>query len=121
MHLRKSVVLLLIGCMFLSSSAFAAQDGDYTYTVSGGNATITAYTGAGGAISIPATLGVGYPTVAIGDNAFFSKSTLTSVTIPDSVTSIGDQAFYNCSGLTSVSIPDSVTSIGNQAFLLCSV
>ena len=75
MHLRKSVVLLLIGCMFLSSSAFAAQDGDYTYTESGGNATITAYTGAGGAISIPATLGVeGYPTVAIGDNAFFGNT-----------------------------------------------
>ena len=122
MHLRKSIVLLLIGCMFLSSSAFAAQDGDYTYTESGGNATITAYTGAGGAISIPATLGVeGYPTVAIGDNAFFVNTTLTSVTIPDSVTSIGNQAFFNCNGLISVNIPDSVTSIGNQAFNYCYV
>ncbi len=120
MHLKKSVVLLLIGCMFLSSSAFAAQDGDYTYTESGGNATITAYTGAGGAISIPATLG-GYPTVAIGASAFFGKSTITSVTIPDSVTSIGGQAFYNCSGMTSVSISASVISIGSQAFMLCSV
>ncbi len=119
MHLRKSIVLLLIGFMFLSSSAFAEQDGDYTYTESGGNATITAYTGAGGDISIPATLG-GYPTVAIGDNAFFSKSTLTSVTIPGSVTSIGVNAFYNCSGLNSVTIPDSVTSIGGSAFAYCS-
>jgi len=120
MHFKKSVVLLLIGCMFLSSSAFAAQDGDYTYTESGGNATITAYTGAGGAISIPATLG-GYPTVAIGDNAFSSNTTLTSVTIPSSVTSIGNQAFFNCNGLISVNIPDSVTSIENQAFTLCGI
>ena len=86
------VFLTLIGLMFFPSSAFAAQDGDYTYTESGGNATITAYTGTGGAISIPATLG-GYPTIAIGDIAFSNKTTLTSVTIPSSVTSIGQGVF----------------------------
>src|SRR5574344_1433625 len=57
---------------------------------------------------------------SIGDRAFQSCSTLTSVSIPGSVTSIGSSAFYGCSGLTSVSIPGSVTSIGNQAFLGCS-
>ena len=86
-YYRNSIVvclwafLSLTGCMFLSSSAFADQDGDYTYTVSGGNATITAYTGAGGAISIPATLG-GYPTVAIGDYVFNHNSSLTGVACP---------------------------------------
>jgi len=45
---------------------------------------------------------------------------LTSVTIPNSITSIGDYAFQNCSGLTSVTIPNSVTSIGNYAFQNCS-
>ena len=45
---------------------------------------------------------------------------LTSITIPDSVTSIGDDAFTNCSGLTSITIPDSVTSIGDYAFSGCS-
>lgn len=44
---------------------------------------------------------------------------LTSVTIPDSVTSIGAYAFSGCSGLTSVTIPDSVTRIGEWAFLFC--
>ena len=47
-------------------------------------------------------------------------SNLTSVTIPNSVTSIGNSAFYYCSNLTSVTIPSSVTSIGGYAFQRCS-
>ena len=45
---------------------------------------------------------------------------MTSIVIPDSVTSIGDYAFAYCSGLTSIMIPDSVTSIENYAFSHCS-
>ena len=51
---------------------------------------------------------------------FRNCSGLTSVTIPNSVTSIGGSAFYYCSGLTSVTIPNSVTSIGGSAFAYCS-
>ena len=46
-------------------------------------------------------------------------TSLTSVTIPNSVTSIGGEAFHSCTSLTSVTIPDSVTSIGNGAFYDC--
>ena len=59
-------------------------------------------------------------TKAIARSAFNRCSDLTSVTIPNSVTSIGGFVFSYCSGLTSVSIPNSVTSIGDGAFYYCS-
>ncbi|MCQ2052267.1 MAG: leucine-rich repeat domain-containing protein, partial [Bacteroidaceae bacterium] len=57
----------------------------------------------------------------IGEYAFSECSGLSSITIPELVTSIEKNAFYNCSNLHSVSIPNSVTSIGDNAFSGCSI
>lgn len=59
------------------------------------------------------------PVIAIMDSAFEDCSGLTSITIPNSVTSIMNYAFYGCSGLTSITIPNSVTSIMNDTFKGC--
>ena len=56
---------------------------------------------------------------SIGQYAFDGCSGLTSITIPNSVTSIGYEAFSGCSSLTSITIPNSVTSIGQYAFSDC--
>ena len=56
---------------------------------------------------------------SIGNRVFYNCSSLTSITIPESVTSIGEYAFYYCSSLTSITIPGPVTSIGRHAFRYC--
>ena len=58
-------------------------------------------------------------TKTIADSAFQTCSSLTSVTIPDSVTSIGGFAFEYCTSLKSVTIPDSVTGINESTFENC--
>ena len=56
---------------------------------------------------------------AIDEKAFYNCSGLTSVIIPNTITTIGDYAFYGCSGLTSLTIGKSVASIGYDAFNGC--
>lgn len=75
------------------------------------------YNGAAADVTIPSRY-KGKPVTTIGHAAFFN-SAVTSVTIPDSVTSISDDAFINCPQLTNISIPNSVTYIGFFAFGSC--
>ncbi len=56
---------------------------------------------------------------SIGEGAFKSQSSLTSIKIPKTVTTIGAVAFYENSKLKSITIPGSVTSIGRGAFEFC--
>ena len=78
---------------------------------------ITGYNGTDTVVVIPSKIN-GVPVETIGHTAF-RYSSVTSVTIPDSVTFISDSAFAYCSSLTNISIPNSVTAIGSFAFEGC--
>ena len=83
------------------------------YSVAKGTANTT------GSVIIP-SVHSGLPVTTIDTNAFKDCTTMTGITIPQSVTAIGANAFESCTSLTSVTIPGSVTTMGNSVFLNCS-
>ena len=70
-----------------------------------------------GAVTIPASLG-GYPVREIGEFAFHSCHSLTSVTIPEGVTTIAPRSFTWC-GISTLTLPKSVTNVTGEAFATC--
>ena len=71
------------------------------------------------ALTIPANVTyneVTYTVTGIKEQVFANCSALTSVTLPDGLTTIGAEAFFNCTSLTGITIPNTVTSIGIAAF-----
>ena len=112
------MVLALMPQMAFAETSGATTDG-FSYTISdAGEVTITGYNGTETTVEIPYEI-EGKTVTTIGQDAFKSQTTITSVTIPDSVKTIGNNAFNNCYNLTSVTIPDSVKTIGENAFLRC--
>ena len=108
---------LLIG---LSGSSDATVEDDYEYLSDGSNVTITGYTGTGGAITIPSTLG-GKPVTTIDDSAFEGNAVITAVSIPSSVTALGEKVFENCTKLQTVIFLEgsTIASIPQGAFRGC--
>jgi len=91
----------------------------YFCTPNNASITINGCINAGDVLAIPSTI-AGLTVTSIGSSAF-AYSSLTSVMIPNSVTTIGDNAFIQCFNLTSLTIPNSVTYIGSDAFQGCSL
>jgi len=88
-HILFISLITMFVLLCCSSQIQADQAGDYTYTITDGKATITHYSGAGGSVTIPSTLGGA------------------------AVTSVGDYAFAACTGLTSLTFNSETTTINN--------
>ena len=131
-----AILVLSLFTMSICNVSAATNSQGVEFSLSGDQThyIVTGYSG------IPSQFN-GKPVAKIGESAFEDCTTLTSVSIPDSVTHIGPYSFTNCaaiknitipnsvveigecafylSGLTSISIPASVTSISDTAFLRC--
>ncbi|MBR5562170.1 MAG: leucine-rich repeat protein, partial [Clostridia bacterium] len=149
-----SIVIAMLMMVVVATLAFsgtiasAETSGDFTYTVSGSNATITGYSGSATNLVIPSKLN-GNNVVKINARTFEGNNNIVSVTIPASVNVIGGSyndgafqdcknlktvtfaegstdafieqyAFINCLSLESVSLPGNYSSIGTRAFQGCS-
>ena len=92
--------------------------GDFQFYTSDNVHYLMGYTGQETGIVLPEDFnGESYE---LGASAFSNRNEITSITIPENITSIGNSAFFGCSSLTSITIPRSVTSIGDNAFSGCS-
>lgn len=75
-----------------------------------------------GSITIPSTVEYNnqtYSVISIGNQAFYTCTNLTSITIPSSINNIGWYAFCGCENLNVIQIPNGVTTIGHNAFCMC--
>ena len=96
----------------------ALGEKDFTFTTDDTGATVTGYTGENTDVQLPSVLG-GKPVVAIGANAFNGNETITSVTLPDSVTQLEGFTFSDCSDLQSVILPKTLESLPRSTFSGC--
>ena len=153
-HALSRPLVFAAACFTMASSAFAVETSgafrNFYYTSDGTSATITGHleiavttidipdsifgvpvrtvasmAATPGGVNPPLTVRLNVTTInipntvtTIGASAFRNFSAVTSITLPDSVTSVGSNAFTNCSALTSVNLGNGVTSL-DSAFAFC--
>ncbi|MGN0341941.1 MAG: leucine-rich repeat domain-containing protein [Roseburia sp.] len=116
-EIRKGIMVLLTACIILGCMPAVQTHAETTTDESGftvdDTGTLIAYTGPGGAITIPSNV------TSIAGGVFASNTSISSVSIPATVTSMGTAVFYDCTGLTSVSVDANISSIPSQTFYNC--
>lgn len=121
--LAAALLIGLVPTLLLPAAAADYTSGDFTYKLNDdGSAIITRYSGSAAALTIPSSLD-GHTVKQIGTYAFGKNTTLTSVSIPETVTELEYSAFKDCTSLTAVTIPSGLTksgSLGSGAFSGCS-
>jgi hypothetical protein len=109
--------------IFWTWTAAAQPDSDFAIMGNNNNQwIIEGYVGPVGPVVIPSTMFPGWPVVAIDDyafNGFYSAPNVTSITIPDTVTSIGYRSFWQCTTLTNVEMGNGVVTLGSEEFEEC--
>ena len=110
----------------LSAAAYDFESAGIYYNITGNNTVEVTRSDENnntysGSVSIPETVtnnGTEYSVTKIGKSAF-KGSIVTSVSMPESITSIGQYAFSGCQNLETVALPESLTALGSNAFYSC--
>lgn len=110
----------------LSAAAYSFESAGIYYNITGDNTVEVTYSDRdnntySGSVSIPETVtnnGTEYSVTKIGEYAF-QGSAVTSVSMPEGITSIDYNAFFGCQNLESVVLPESLTTLGYSAFKAC--
>ena len=118
MRTHASTLVIFAFASIVFTTKAATPESQFDYAPAGSTAvSITKYNGSDPVVVIPQTI-AGKTVVAIGPTAF-AAATVTSVSIPNTVTNIGANAFLACVSLTNVSLPESLVTIEPQAFSQC--
>lgn len=112
-------IILLIFRLIPCFGADCAGSGSYTYTVIGGEVTVTGFTGEPVILDIPPYI-EGLPVTSVRDNAFYRCDSLRSINLPDTVKTMGHHCFYGCSSMERVKLPGQLETMGMGCFEGCS-
>ena len=122
----KKLLFLLSVLLYSSMASAEVVDGiNYLLNASSKTATVVKLDNGkySGDIVIPqkitASDGVEYIVTILGKNSFNGCTNLTSVSLPESITSLANACFYGCSSLTEIEIPESVSALYSQCFAEC--
>lgn len=113
-----SLLFILLLCFCIPAPVYGEGSGDYTYSVIGGEITITGFTDTPESLDIPSYID-DLPVTSIRDNAFFNCTSLKNITLPETLKAMGHHCFYDCSQLQEIHLPNSITSIGMGCFDRC--
>ncbi len=104
--------------VFNSSAAGYVKQGDFTYYIKDSTATLTKYEGSATKVVVPSKVGSA-TVVSIGNQAFWAKKNIKTVTLPSTLQSIGKAAFNECTGITKLVLPSKLKTISDSAFWYC--
>ncbi len=115
------LIFLALACITVKGQEIATID-KIKYYLENGEATIMAQDKSlSGDIIIPENLSYNnaeYKVTSVDASAFTSTK-ITSITLPNSITSLGEKCFEGCRNLTSITLPNSITSLGDGCFSYC--